>query len=183
MGKYTHLRHKLPAFETSEEAKGMEAWYAKVKEWTLEFLGTTDGKHANPVFLAMEYAKRYLLKKSLEDQISEINIELEGLSRLGVDCLEEAGMQKADLSTGGYVSIKDTPYTSIKDRTKVFDWVKKEKMESILTVNYQTLNGLNNERVLAAINAGKAYEKALVPGTKIFMKTKLSVSSRVKDED
>lgn len=175
MGKYTHLRHKVPAYDQSEEAKGMEAWYGKVNAWRLEFLGTTDGEHANPAFLAAEYAKRDRLKKDLEEQISSLNIELEALSKLGVECMETGGMEKIDLSIGGKVGIKDTPYTSVNDRKKIFEWIKKNKMTEILTVNYQTLSGMNNERLLAG--------KALIPGTKIFMKTKLSVSSRVKDED
>lgn len=167
MGKYTHLRHKLPAFEVSAEASGQAAWFAKVTEWKQEFLGTENGENANASRLATEYALRDRRKKDLESQISQLNIELEALSQLGVEAMESDGTQKIDLASGGSVSIKDTPYTSTEDREKVFDWIKKNKMKSILTVNYQTLSAINNERLVAG--------KEVIPGTKVFLKTKLLV--------
>lgn len=167
MGKYTALRHKLPAFTESSEAAGQAAWFAKVSEWKQLFLGTASGENANAARLASEYAKRDQEKKALEAEISQLNIELEGLSQLAVESFENSGLQKIDLASGGSASLKDTPYTSIEDREQVLAWIKKNKMQEILTVPYQTLSGMNNERLVAG--------KQLIPGTKCFMKTKLAI--------
>src|SRR6266446_686493 len=101
MGKYTHLRHELPAFEQSSEASGLAAWFAKVDDWKQGFLGTTDAANANAAFLAREYAERDAKKKKLEAQISQLNIELEALSQMGVEAMETDGIQKIDLANGG----------------------------------------------------------------------------------
>lgn len=167
MGKYTHLRSKLPAFTESAEASGQAAWFAKVTEWKMLFLGTSSGENANAAKLASEYAKRDAEKKALEAEISQLNIELEGLSQLAVESFENDGLQKIDLASGGSASLRDTPYTSIEDRSQVLAWIKKNKMQDVLTVPYQTLSGMNNERLVAG--------KPLIPGTKCFMKTKLSI--------
>jgi hypothetical protein len=165
MGKYTHLRHKLPAFEKSDN--GMAAWFSKVDKWKRDFLGVESAENANAARLAAEYAQRDAEKKQLEAQIAQLNIELEALSQLGVESLESDGLQKIDLAAGGYVSISDKPYTSVSDRAKIFAWIKKNKMQDLLTMNYQTLSAINNERLVAG--------KPLIPGTIVYMKTRLSV--------
>ncbi len=161
MGKYTAFRSKLPAFEQPKE------WADKVNAWKMEFIGTVNGQHANAAFLARAYADIDLKKKELEERIAQYNIELEAISQLGVEALEENGLQKIDLAAGGYVSIKDTPYTSVEDRAAIFAWIKKNKLTDLLSVNYQTLNGMNNERLVSG--------KPTIPGTKVFIKTKLTV--------
>jgi hypothetical protein len=166
MGKYTHLRHKLPAFRASAD-EGMRTWYAKVDEWKQEFLGTESGENANHAMLAREYAERDAKKKQLESEISQLNIELEGLSQLGCEAMENDGVEKSNLAAGGYVSIKDTPYTSVINRAAIFRWIKRNKMQELLTMNYQTLSAITNERLIAG--------KPTIPGTKLFMKTKLTV--------
>lgn len=167
MGKYTHLRHKLEPFECLQTASGMAAWFAKVDNFKQNFLGCLRGENANVSMLAAEYAKRDREKRELELRISELNVELEALSSLGVEAMENDNQQKVDLATGGYVSIKDTPYYSVEDRKKAFAWIKKNKMLDLLTLAYQTMTGMNNERLLAG--------KPLIPGTRVFMKTKLTV--------
>ncbi len=172
MGKYTSWRHKLPAFETSTLEPGLAAWYGKVNEWKKKFLNTpclenAGGKGPTTTGVASMYADRDAKKKQLEAEISQLNIELEALSSIGVDLLEDAGLQKIDLATGGYVTISDKPYTGTEDREKVMAWIKKNKLTSLLTMNYQTLSGMNNDRLIAG--------KPLIPGTKITIKTKLVV--------
>jgi hypothetical protein len=167
MGKYTHLRHKLEPFEKSGAAQGLAGWYEKVNAWTMDFLGVQSGEGANAARLAREYADRYNYKKALKAKISMLNIELEALSKLGVTSLENSGIEKINLSNGGYAAIKDTPYSSIEDRAVLMAWLKREKMEQLLTLNYQTLSAMNNQRLVAG--------KPVIPGTKIFMKTTLTV--------
>ena len=161
MGKYIALRSKLPAFEQPQE------WQDKVNLFKQEFLGTESGEDANAAKLATEYARRDARKKDLEEQIADLNVELEGLSQLAVEALESDGVEKINLANGGYARIDDRPYTSIEDRAAIFSWIKKNKLTDLLSVNYQTLNGMNNERLVSG--------KPIIPGTKVFLKTKLSV--------
>jgi hypothetical protein len=167
MGKYTHLRHKLPSYRESVTEPGMTAWYEKVAQWKVKFLAREISGEVDAASLAIDYAERDAKKKQLEAEISQLNIELEALSQLGVDALEDSGANKIDLTAGGYVSISDRLYTSTEDREKLFAWIKQHKLQSLLTLNYQTLSGLNNERIIAG--------KPLVPGTKVFIKTQLTV--------
>ncbi len=161
MGKYSSLRNKLPAFEQPRE------WLEKVNAFKLDFIGTVDGQHANASFLACAYADIDAKKKLLEEKIAQYNIELEAISQLGCEALEEQGLEKVDLAAGGYVRIDDRPYSSIEDRAALMQWVKKNKLSDLLSINYQTLSGMNNERLVSG--------KAVIPGTKVFIKTKLSV--------
>ena len=161
MGKYTSFRNKFPAFEQPKD------WLDKVNAWKQDFIGTVDGQHANAAFLARAYADIDAKKKELEERISQYNIELEAISQLGCEALEENGLEKVDLAGGGYVRIDDRPYTSIEDRGAIFAWIKKNKLQDLLSVNYQTLNGMNNERLVSG--------KSVIPGTKVWIKTKLSV--------
>jgi hypothetical protein len=161
MGKYASFRSKLPAFEQPKE------WQQKVDDFKQEFIGTHEGEHANAAYLAREYAEHDARKKALEEQIASINIMLEAISQLGCEALEEQGLEKVNLASGGYVRIDDRPYTSIEDRSAIFSWIKKNKLTDLLSVNYQTLNGMNNERLVSG--------KAVIPGTRVFIKTKLSV--------
>lgn len=175
MGKYTHLRKQLPAFTQSMEAAGLAAWFAKVTAWKQEFLGTKNGENANAARLASEYATRDAQKKQLEAEISQLNIELEGISQLAIECFENDGLEKIALTDGGSASLKDTPYTSVEDRSAVLAWIKKMKMTDLLTVNYQTLSGMNNERLISG--------QPGIPGTKIFIKTKLAIYGVGKNDE
>jgi hypothetical protein len=181
MGKYTAFRHKLPAYEQSAEASGLAAWFAKVDAYKQQLVGAENFEHANAAYLAREYAERDAKKKQLEALISQLNIELEAISQIGVAALEESGTQKIDLAAGGSVSIKDTPYWSITDRAAVVAWLKKNKMSDLLTINYQTLSGLCNERLVKAAAEGKPLTG--IPGTNPFIKTKLAVRGVSKDSD
>ena len=161
MGKYSSFRSKLPAFEQPKE------WQEKVNSFKQDFIGTVDGQHANAAFLAVAYADIDKKKKELEERIAQYNIELEAISQLGCEALEEQGLEKVNLSSGGYVRIDDRPYTAIESREEIFAWIKKNKLTDLLSVNYQTLNGMNNERLISG--------KPCIPGTKVWIKTKLSV--------
>src|SRR2546428_2154721 len=159
MAKYTQLRGRLPAFRE-------EASYQQKVDAAKDFvLGqTSNPRDANVNFLARLFAERRAQKDAHEEAIHELNVELEALSQLLVAALEDQALEKVELAAGGSVGIKDTPYTSVSDKAKFMAWIKRNRMADLLTVNHQTLNGLNNERLVAGQPA--------IPGTEVFLKTR-----------
>lgn len=179
MGKYTHLRHKLPTRQhvpSDVPFEQQEKWLEKVRAWREEFLGTPDADNANPVYLSREFNERTQHKKQLEEEISLLNIELGGLSQMIVEALESNELQKINLSTGGYVTIEDKPRTKVVDRLKIFQWIKKNKMQDILTFNSKTIEGMNNTSLLEEENEKLLRSgKGAIPGTEVWMQTKAVV--------
>jgi len=162
-GKYKHLRGKLPKF------KNPPAWQEKVNDAKTLYvkLDTTD--------LGREFANFKVRKSTLEANIKDINTELEALSQLIVDRLEDGELEAIELANGIKVAIKDEPYASIDDRKKFYDWIKKTKQSGLLKINFQTLNAITKEMLIAG--------KKNPPGTKIFMKTSAKVTGLPKGED
>jgi hypothetical protein len=196
MGKYTHLRHKLPAFKEAAELTGLAGWFAKVDEWKGEFLGTNSGENANATMLGREYAERNAKKKQLEDEeVPQLNIELEALSQLGIQAMEGDGTEKIVLANGGYVRIDDLPFPYIKDKAAAIAWFLKNGMPEMLEASMSGMtkkqlaslelwckkNGLVveigiNSNTLQALTRRLLLEGKTPPdGVKIFMKTKLAV--------
>ncbi len=96
-----------------------------------------------------------------------MNVEIEALSQLLVDALETQNIQKVELASGAICFLQDTPYPVVKDREAVMAWIKKQKMTSLLSVHYQTLKAMTNERLIAG--------KPLIPGTEVFLKTQARI--------
>ncbi len=157
-GKYTTLRGKLPAFE--EEP----AYAAKIEERKRLVVDFTENPEAaNVNWLAVRFAAARAEKQRLEDQIYDRNIEIEALSQLLVEALEVQSLEKVELSSGALVFIQDTPYPVVKDKAALLAWIKKQRMNDLLGVNYQTLKGLTNERLVAG--------QPPPPGVECFLKT------------
>jgi len=150
MGDYTHLRHKFEPFEKSiTKDHPLAAWYAKVEEFKVRFLGTESGENANALRLAAEFALRKEEKDQHEACISQLNIELEGLSRLGIDAMENEGIQKAILSNGRCVRIDDLPFSSIQNKPEAITWLLENKMPEMVELSVRGLNGKQFDALLA----------------------------------
>jgi hypothetical protein len=160
--KWSKFRDKLPAFEneSSFQEKVNEA-----KEFILAGADTPEGANVNR--LARLFSERYAAKKGFEEIIAEHNIQLEALSQLLVERLEESDTQKVELSSGATIYLQDTPYPGIEDETKFYAWLHKEKLDDLLTLNHQTLKGIVSERLQQG--------KPLPSGTKCYLKTQARV--------
>lgn len=173
MGKYTKLRGKVPAFETTVTEPGLKAWYAKVDAWKLEFLGTENGENANSIKLAKEFADREKKKDELEAEIKNLNIEIEGVSQLGVDALQNEGIEKVNLTGGGYIRIDDKLYPQITDKAGAINWLLENKMQEIAEISFSGLDAKQfkaliawaaKQNIEAGISVGANTLKALVGG-------------------
>jgi len=167
-GKYASLRGKLPAFE---ESQPFQERVNAAKQFVLAQgeLRDTDGivvenlNAANVSRLAALFAQRKAQKDAHEEQIAELNVELEALSQLLVEALEDQQIQKVELASGATCYLQDTPYPVVKDREALLAWIKKQKMASLLTIHYQTLKGIVNERLVGG--------KTVPPGVEVYLKT------------
>ncbi len=151
MGKWTSLKKQLPKFEVEPE------YAARVEEKKKEYIGLDTAE------MAREFKVVRGAKKAAEETISGLNLELEALSQLLVNDLETQSISKLTLQTGETVFISDEPYSSVADKEALMAWVKKKKMQSLLTLNWQTMNSMVKE----LLSAGKP----IMPGVKVFMKS------------
>lgn len=160
-GKYSKLRGVIPAFQ--EET----SYQQRVDSWKQGFLCTDDATNVNVNMLARNFAERKADKDKLEERISALNVELEALSQLLVEALEDQNIQKVELASGAICFLQDTPYPVVKDRDAVLEWIKKERMQSLLSVHYQTLKAMTSERLIAG--------KPCIPGTEVYLKTQARI--------
>lgn len=107
-------------------------------------------------------------------QLKQLNLEEEALTRLMVERFEEAGVHKVDFDNGTQIGISVEPYPYVSDQKAFMGWIKEKGLESMLTLNYQTMASLVKERL-----EGKVKEP-LPAGVEVFMKDKLSCRGRKK---
>lgn len=150
-GKWTSLKTKLPKFEAEPE------YAAKVEEIKGQFIGLATAE------LAREFKRARAQKKEFEEQVYDLNVGLEALSQLLIADLEARAIQKMQLTTGETVYIQDEPYASVADQAALLAWVKKQKLTGLLSLNWQTMNGIVKEHLAAG--------RPAPPGVKVFMKT------------
>jgi hypothetical protein len=153
LGKYSHLKDKLDPFQPDA------TYQAKVDTEKAIYVGL------NAAELARRFAAVRNAKKSLEDAISDCNVQLEALSQLLVNDLESSAIQKIQLDTGETAYIQSEPYSSVEDKSKFMAWVKKKKLSGMLSMPYQSMNALVKELLVQG--------KPAPDGIKCFLKTSI----------
>ena len=159
--KYASLKGKVAAFEPEPE------FQKKVEAAKREIVGDSEATDANVSHLAMLFAQHQARKHDLEEQISDLNIGIEAISQLIVESLEGEDISSVKLDSGATVYLSYTPYPSVEDREKVMEWIKKNKMKSLLSVNYQTMKAMVSEQLAAG--------KPTIPGIKVFLKSQARI--------
>jgi predicted acyl esterase len=112
------------------------------------------------------YNQKRLEKDALNEQLSDVNLELEALTQILVDKLEETGLTQVRLTDGSTLSLKDEPYTKVTDRETFVAWIKSQGLDALLSVNYMSANSLVKERLMAGEPAPD--------GVDVFLKTSLT---------
>lgn len=140
MGKYSHLVGKVEAAPVKDQS-----WQQKVDK------ERADNVPPNTEIMAVAEQWRYLKKEKqdLEDEIAKLNIRLEARTQYMIDWLENNGMDKFTMSGGGTFYIKDEPTCSVKDRVAFRKWVDEQGLSEMLTMNYNTMNGMVKKRLIA----------------------------------
>lgn len=156
-------RQTLPALQLETE------YQQRVNEAKAAFAGCATHE------LVRAFASTRREKQEHEAAIKKLNTELEALSQLGVEALEGSSLQSMRLTTGELVYIQSEAHSSIEDRAAAITWLTRHKMRDMLTVQWQTLNAFNKERLQNG-------EQPL-PGTKVFLKTSLRLRGSSKGDE
>jgi hypothetical protein len=163
MGKWTAFKSKLSAFELEPD------YAAKVEAAKGAYIGLSTAE------MAWEFSLNRNTKQKLENEIKLTNIELEALSQLLVNDLESSDMQKVQLTSGETCYINSEPYTTVIDKEKLMAWVKKSKLQNLLTLPWQTLNGMSKGRLLSG--------REPISGTSVFLKTAIRIRGGNQEEE
>lgn len=110
----------------------------------------------------------------LEAKIKALKTEQEAYTRLFVDRMEDEGEASKTFSDGISIGVTVEPYPFVTGPAALVEWVKDRGMESMLTLNYQTMASLVKERLEGKVN------EPLPPGVDVYMKDKLTVRGRRK---
>jgi hypothetical protein len=106
-------------------------------------------------------------KSRLDALVSTNNLEMEAITRLFIEKFEEDGTSSKTFIDGVSISHNVEPYAQVKDPAALRKWVLDHGMEDMLTLNWQTLNGMVKERLEGKVN------EPLPDGVEVFMKDKL----------
>jgi hypothetical protein len=113
-------------------------------------------------------------KKEFNASLYRVNLEIEATQQLLLEWMEANGMDSIRLQSGGLFSERLEPYSSVIDKEKLKEWVKKQKMNHLLVLPWSMLNSMVKERLMNG--------ETLPPGVEVFIKTSLSMYGG-KDEE
>jgi hypothetical protein len=115
-------------------------------------------------------------KEDLDAQLSKANLELEALTQLIVERYEDDGVTSKKLKDGTSLGVSVEPYPTVipEKKDEFLAWVKAEGMESLLSLNYQTMAKI----VKARLESGQL----LPPGIDVFCRNKLTRRGGKKEE-
>ncbi len=153
MGKYASLRDTLDPMPQDQ------TWQTRINVRKSHYNGLNVAK------LGEEYNKVRAQKEKLKAELEQVNTEEEALQQLIISGLEESGFDKVVLTDGTSLSLQDTPFSQIQNRESFLNWIRQSGKEHLLTVNYQTMNSMVKELLLAG--------QPTPPGVKAFIKTSL----------
>jgi len=125
--------------------------------------------------LSAEFFELKRRKKSQEARLAESNLYLTAVESLILKALDDADLTKVTLEGGGTIYKKSTAYPIVKDRTKLFAWIKKHKLGSLLSVNHQTLKSQVNERLRQG--------EDLPDGVEAFLKDSIGHRGGMEEEE
>jgi len=137
MGKWSHLRKKLPKQPSDPDRKEI------IDELKKQFVGKTDEE------LLREFATRRELMMELAKQGDDVAKESEAITQLILDRWETTGVEKMELEGLGTFSISDDIYPTIKNKEDLFIWLRANQFGDLIKeqVNHQSLASLVKERL------------------------------------
>jgi len=88
-------------------------------------------------------------KEDLEEQLSKVELELEGIKQLSDDAFENEGIKSMKLATGQGMRYEAAPSARVVDKAAPRRWIIAEGLEDDLSVNYSRLEAIIKERLEA----------------------------------
>jgi hypothetical protein len=169
MGKYAKLRGQFVRFteepdyqsrlNAHRDSKVIRRVDITFSELTLsQPLGKQSMKVLGKILAAIKDKK-----KKIEEATSEINAQIAAIQQVLLESLEGEELESFR-SEEGLFSIKDEPYPFIEKekQAEFYQWIKDQKLESLFTVNYNTMAAMVREMLLTG--------KPLPPGIGVYMK-------------
>jgi hypothetical protein len=138
-GKYQEVAKRLPKAEPKDGA-----FQERVNKAKDEYRGDR-----TPSTLATKYAALRREKDELAEKESALNLQIAAVEQLMWDAFETGEVESLSLVGGGSVSVSDDVTAAVEDRAGLMAWVKKQGLESLLTLPAPTLLAMTKERVLA----------------------------------
>lgn len=154
MGKWSEFKGKL------DQAPVESSWQGKVDATKPEYQELNVGQ------LGEKYNEFRIAKERLQEELGEVNTHLEALSQLVIDELERLGLSSVKLADGSSINMKDEPYSRVKDQHVFLSWIREQGLDSLLTVNYQTMNAMVKDRLITGDEPP--------PGIDVFIKTSIT---------
>jgi len=143
---------KLPKFEMEPE------YAAKIKEEQKQYRKIKD----EPAKLGTEFFHWKKLKKEKEATLAQINLKLAALEGLLLANFEDQEITSIKNEDGATIYKKSTAYPIVKDKKKLFAWIKAHKAAHLIGVVHQSLKAFVNERLQDG--------QDLPPGVEAFLK-------------
>lgn len=162
MSKWMQFRSKLTRLLPG--AGGDDEYQKKIQK-TIDYY--TKGKKPKTLSqLGAIFVELRSKKRDLEADVKYLNLRMEALSQVLLARFEDDGITSFKTPSEVTLFIRDEPYASIEDRAQIFAWIKKYKHVELLGIQWQTLNALMKEYLLAG--------KKIPPGVKLFLKSNIS---------
>lgn len=149
--KYDAVLPKLPALP----AQDLD-YQAKVESMKAILLEDRE-LSASPMTLAKELEGLRVTKELCESQISDLNLQIEAVSQLLIESHDsdapEWGTYGATSNTlrlvdGSSVRVQKEPYAQVVDKDANREWAKKQGLERLLALPWQTINSFTKEALL-----------------------------------
>ena len=112
----------------------------------------------------------YIMVRRREEQVNQLSstvaLEKEALTREFINRFEEDGVSSMTFKSGLSIGTSPEPYPVVQDGVKMMAWIKENKLDDLLSLNYQTMASLVKQHLIDG--------KELPPGIDVFIKDKLS---------
>jgi hypothetical protein len=109
------------------------------------------------------------LAKAAAEQVQKYwELRKDALARLMADRFEEDGKTSTSFVNGGSMRITPDVYPTVADPEKLMAWIKANGLESLLTLNFQTMASMVKQRLTKG--------ESLPDGVDVFLKDKLTLS-------
>jgi hypothetical protein len=166
MGKWEFLKGKYPKLAPDSDYQEKVRQVQESDYYEVDGAGGPRLREVSDVDLCNWYNNKRRLKDQLEAELKVLELEVQAATQLFVERFESQDVQKIKFQDGTTLSVNPEPYPYVQDQQKLLTWVRQQGLESLLTLNYQTLASLTKERLLEG--------KPLPEGVDVFLKSKLT---------
>jgi hypothetical protein len=155
MGKYEKLKSSLPKFE--QEPAYQEKIDTRKAELAIASLP--------PGELARKFNDVDLELDVLEEQRKNLQMTKTAIEQELLQAFEDDDLSSVKLTDGTLVYQQDDPYPSVRDRGGLMKFIKKEKIEGLMSLPWQTLSSIVKERLMSG--------QSVPEGVEVFMKSSI----------